>query len=339
VVVVFLAAIVGGGVYAYQWYSKRHADWVNSAGTGSVIVQVKPGEFACTQALEDTMVNAGVVASGTAFCDAAKNSANSSALQPGYFRLHKHMGAALAWKLLTNPQSRVQQGVVVPDGLPASKIIALLAKGTGKPVSQFQTVLKNDVSQLGLPSWAKGKYEGFLYPATYDIQPGATPLSILKMMVAQFNTEVASLHLAAKAKAAGFTEQQVIVEASLLEGEVHPNYYGDVARVIDNRLNQNMPLGLDSTVAYITGHYVYNLTKSDLNVKSLYNTFKHAGLPPGPIDSPDVAAIQAVLHPTEGVTPHTWLYFVTVDKAGKTDFTASYSQFLTWSNEAKHNGV
>jgi UPF0755 protein len=339
VVIVFLVAIAGGGVYAYKWYSKRHADWVNSPGYGSVIVQVKPGEFACTQALENTMVSAGVVASGTAFCDAAKSAANSASLEPGSFRLHKHMGAALAWKMLVSPKSRVQQTVAVPDGLPASKIIVLLAKGTGIPLSQFQSALKNDVGQLGLPSWAKGNPEGFLYPATYPIQPGTSAVDILKMMVSKFNSEAASLKMAAVAKRVGFTELQVITEASLLEAEVGsvPKYFPDVARVIDNRLNQVPPmkLQLDSTVAYATGHYIYNLSQSDLNVKSPYNTFKHAGLPPGPIDSPDAAAIQAVLHPNDSQTARTWLYFVTVNKAGKTDFTASYSLFLTWSAEAK----
>jgi UPF0755 protein len=340
VVIVFLAAVAGGGVYAYKWYSKRHADWVGSKGFGSVTVQVKPGEIACSTALENTMVSAGVVASATAFCDAAKTAANSAALEPGYFRLHKHMGAALAWDLLTNPKSRVQQTVAVPDGLRATKIIQLLAKGTGIPLSQFQAALK-DTSALGLPSWAHGNPEGFLYPATYDIQPETSALDILKMMVTQFNTEISSMNLAAAARRAQFTEYQIITEASLLEGEVGPTYYADVARVIDNRLNQVPPmdLGLDSTVAYATGQYIYNLSAKDLSVNNPYNTFNHAGLPPGPIDSPDVAAIQAVLRPNDSATARTWLYFVTVNKAGLTKFTASPSQFQIYSNEAKQNGV
>jgi peptidoglycan lytic transglycosylase G len=143
--------------------------------------------------------------------------------------------------------------------------------------------------------------------------------------------------LAAKAKKAEFTEYQVLIEASLLEGEVPPQYYGQVARVIDNRLNAvpEMTLGLDSTVAYAVNKYIYNLTQSDLNVNSPYNTTKHLGLPPGPIDSPDAAAIDAVLHPAKG----TWLYFVTVNKSGLTKFTDSSTQFNIWVNEAKQNGL
>ena len=338
VIVIFLAAVVGGGIYGYSWYSKRHADWTGSAGTGSVIVQVLPGAVACSQTLEDAMVSKGVVASAAAFCSAAKTAGNSASLEPGYFKLRKHMGAALAWALLINPKSRVQNTVAVPDGLRASRILPLLAKKTGLPLSQFTAALK-DTSALGLPSFAKGNPEGFLWPATYSIQPGTSAQGILKMMVAQFNTEMSpsNLNLAARASAAHFTEYQVIIEASLLEGEVPPQYYAKVARVIDNRLNAvpEMTLGLDSTVAYAVNKYVYNLTQSDLNSNSPYNTTKRLGLPPGPIDSPDAAAIEAVLHPAHG----DWLYFVTVNKSGTTLFTNSSSQFQIYSNEAKNNGV
>jgi uncharacterized YceG family protein len=333
VLIIFLGAVVGGGAYAYRWYSKRHADWTNSQGYGSVVVKVLPGEVACSSAMENMMVSDGIVASASAFCTAAK--ANSTAaLEPGSFKMRKHMGAALAWALLLNPKSRVQNRVAVPDGLRASKIIAILAAKTGIPYSQFVSALKN-TSALGLPSWAKGNPEGFLWPATYPFEPGASAQSILQTLVKQSESEYASINLAAKAKAAQFTEYQVIIEASLLEAEVPPKYYANVARVIDNRLNQGMTLGLDSTVAYALNKYIYNLTQSDLNVNSPYNTTKHTGLPPGPIDSPGLAAILAVLHPAS----NSYLYFVTVNKQGLTEFTSDPNQFAIWSNEAKHNGV
>jgi UPF0755 protein len=336
ILIIFAGGVVGGGAYAYHWYAKRHADWTGSVGYGSVVVHVAPGAVACSGAMENMLVSDGVVASGSAFCSAAKADDGGAALEPGTFRLRKHMGAALAWALIINPKSRVQTKVTVVDGLRASKIIALLAKGTGIPYSEFQSALK-DTSALGLPSWAKDNPEGFLWPATYPIQPGTSALSILQTMVKQANTEFASLDLAAKAKTAGFTEYQVIICASLLEGEVTPQYYAKVARVIDQRLNQIPPmkLGLDSTVAYAVNKYIYDLSQSDLNSNSPYNTTKYAGLPPGPINSPDVAAIEAVLHPAQG----SWLYFVTVNKQGLTEFTSDPNQFAAWSAEAKRNGV
>jgi UPF0755 protein len=336
ILIIFVGGIVGGGAYAYKWYAKRHADWTGSNGKGSVVVKVMPGEIACSSALENVLVSDGIVASGAAFCNAAKANGSGAQLEPGYFTLHKHMGAALAWALIINPKSRVQTTVAVPDGLRASKVIALLAAKTGIPLSKFEAALK-DTSALGLPSWAKGNPEGFLWPATYNLQPGFSASSILQMLVKQATSEYASINLQAKAKAAQFTEYQVIIEASLLEAEVPPQYYTRVAKVIDNRLNQvpQWNLGLDSTVAYALNKYVYNLTQSDLNVNSPYNTTKHPGLPPAPIDSPDLAAIQAVLHPaTTGA-----LYFVTVNKQGLTEFTSDPNQFQAWANLAKKNGI
>ena len=114
-------------------------------------------------------------------------------------------------------------------------------------------------------------------------------------------------------------------------------YYAEVARTLDNRLQINMPLQLDSTVAYATGHYTFNLSNSELNFPSPYNTFLHADLPPGPINSPDIVAIKAFLHPAS--SSNNWIYFVTVNKSGLTKFTNSKTQFDIWSNEAKQNGV
>jgi UPF0755 protein len=156
-------------------------------------------------------------------------------------------------------------------------------------------------------------------------------------MVAKFNSEISTINLPREAKAGKLTEYQVIKEASLLEAEVGavPKYFGEVAGVIDNRLNQHWYLGLNSTVAYALNKYTYNLSQSDLNTSSLYNTMNHYGMPPGPIDSPDLQAIKAVLHPTQTSA----MYFITINKAGKTLFTSSQSQFTAWSHEAARNGV
>ncbi len=336
VLIIFLAVVAAGGLYGYNWYAKRHADWSGS-GYGTVIVQVKPGGTAYD--LSSTLVQDGVIAAAAPFRTVAEESGKAALLEPGSFRLHKHMSAAAAWALIINPKARVQTSVAVPDGLRASRIIALLAKKTGIPLSQFQSALKNDVSQLGLPAWAKGNPEGFLYPATYPVQPGTSALDILKTMVAKFNSEVSTLNLASEAKAGHFTnEYEVIIEASLLEAEVGavPQYYGKVAGVIDNRLNQHWYLGLNSTVAYALNKYgSYNLSQSELHTTSKYNTMNHYGVPPGPIDSPDLAAIEAVLHPTHT----TAMYFITINKAGTTRFTDSAAQFSAWSQLAVRNGV
>jgi UPF0755 protein len=330
---VVLIVILGGGAAGYHYYSlykSRHSSYSGN-GFGAVTVMVKQGDT--LDSIGPQLVRLGVIAAVDPWAAFVQN---KGGLQPGEFKLHKHMGPAQAYALLMNPKSRVNITVTIPDGMRYSKFLPLMAQKSGIPLSQFQAAIQNTAA-LGLPSYANGNAEGFLYPATYDILPGSTTaLQILQKAVAQFNAEAASLNLVAAAQKAQFTPGQVITEASLLEAEVGPQYYAQVARVIDNRLNQGMKLQLDSTVSYATGVYSYNLTQSELNVNSPYNTFLHADLPPGPIDSPGAAAIQAALHPAP---QNGDLYFVTVDKKGTTLFTSSYSQFLTWQAQAKAAGV
>ena len=335
--IVVVVLLCGAGGVAYHFYSKyksAHASYSGN-GYGTVTVTVPAGATAVTLAPE--LVRKGVIASSDTFVSYVDTSNDPTGLQPGEFRLHEHMGNAQAWAMLLNPKSAVDSTVTIPDGLPVTLILKKLASSSGIPLSKFQAAIK-DTSALGLPSWAKGNPEGFLYPDTYDIVPGSTTaLQILQEAVHQFNQEVVQLHLASAAKTAEFTELQVITEASLLEGEVGPKYYKDVARTLDNRLAIKMPLQLDSTVSYATGDYTYNLSTAQLHFPSPYNTFLHADLPPGPINSPSLAAIKAVLHPAS--SSNDWTYFITVNKSGLTEFTNSYTQFVNWSNEAKQNGV
>jgi UPF0755 protein len=286
-------------------------------------------------ALAPRLVKLGVIKATEPFTAAAKDNPGAG-LMPGTFALHRHMNAAKAWAQLLNPKAQLQVTVTIPDGLRATEIIARLAQQTHIPLPQFKTALAN-TSALGLPASANHNPEGYLFPDTYIFQPHTTALQMLQAMVKRFSTETASVHLAQAAKSAHFSVAQVITEASLLEAEVDPKDYPKAARVIDNRLNIGMALGLDSTILYalhIQG--TFNLTKAQLNVKSPYNTRLHTGLPPGPIDSPGLVAINAVLHPS--AKSNNWLFFVTIDpKTGRTGFTHSYSQFLAWSAESAKN--
>jgi UPF0755 protein len=328
IVLAIFAGIGYTGYHYYSAYKAKHASYTGS-GYGSTQILVHSGDT--LDSISSQLLHKGVILSIDPW---ASYVANKSGLQPGKYKIHIHMSPAAAYKALTNPKNVIVTKVTIPDGMRESKILPLMASESGIPLSQFETAIKNTAA-LGLPSYANGNPEGYLYPDTYDVAPGETALKILQTAVAQFNAEATTLNLAAAAAKVSYTPMQIITGASLLEAEVGPTYYGQVARTIDNRINQGMALQLDSTVAYATGKYIYNLSSSDLNVNSLYNTFLHKDLPPGPIDSPDAAAIQAFLAPPQG----NWLYFVTVDKKGTTDFTNSYSQFQTWSAQAKANGV
>jgi UPF0755 protein len=330
--VIALVLLVALGAGGYKLYRHFQSSDYTGPGTGEVTVQVLNGDTATS--LAPRLVKAGVVASTSSFVSAAKDSSNPDGLEPGFFRLRHHMNSAAAYAMLLDPKARIQSVVTIPEGLRATSIIATLEAKTGVSASAF-TAAEKDTSALGLPSYANGNLEGYLFPATYNFNPGTSALSMLKTMVSQFNQEASSINLPAAAKTAQLTPNQVITVASILEAEAgNPKYYADVAEVIYNRLNQDMFLGLDSTVNYALHRFGVSLTQSQLQVNSPYNTFIHKGLPPGPIDSPGNAAIVAALHPAHGDL----LYFVTVNvKTGLTKFATTSAGFQQLENECDQN--
>ena len=328
VLVVILAT--AGTVLYYLWHNYLHPPDYSGPGTGTVIVDIKSGETATQVGTE--LQAKGVVASVRAFSNAAKASGKGSSLQPGHYRLHEHMAAALAFALLLKPSSRVQLTVLVTEGERLSEIIASAAKVTGN-LKGYEQAIKNP-SALGLPSYAKGSLEGYLYPATYTIQPGTQPAQVLRSMVMRFTVEANSVGLAAVAKKDKISEGDAITIASLVQAEgKRPQDLPKIAEVIYNRLNQHMKLQLDTTVLYARHSRAADVTIAQAQgTKSAYNTYLHAGLPPGPIDSPGDLAIRAALHPATG--HNTWLYFLTVNpKTGQTKFTSSYATFLNYVAE------
>ena len=228
------------------------------------------------------------------------------------------MQASLAWADLTNPKNMLQTVVTIPEGKRASQVIAIVAQKTKIPLKNFQTVLDHP-SQLGLPSYANGKVEGYLFPATYAIQPNETALQILQSMVARFNQEATAIDLPAAAKRAGLTESEVVIDASMAQAEGGSvSDYPKIAEVINNRLKIHMALQFDSVLLYGLNKYAINVTDAQIATPGPYNDFEHTGLPPGPISNPGDAAIQGILRPDTG----NWLYFLTVT-GGKSEFSST----------------
>jgi UPF0755 protein len=302
-------------------------------GTGSVLVVVHPGDS--STAIADTLVTDHVVKSAGAFTSAAAADPRSREIGPGTYRLHSHMAASKALSLMLSPSSLVDYKVTIPEGFTAKAIVARIAADTPISAASLNTALR-DPAALGLPAYANGHVEGFLYPATYDIQPGMTATQVLRAMVSRYQQEATSLHLPATGKVHGLTAYQVLTLASIVQREGRlVTDYPKIAEVFLNRLSQGMPLGSDATLFYVLGPNHGPLTESDLQMQSPYNTRLNTGLPPTPINSPGQAALQAVLHAPSGP----YLYFVTIDKAGHTAFATTLARFNQLVAESRANGV
>jgi UPF0755 protein len=153
--------------------------------------------------------------------------------------------------------------------------------------------------------------EGYLYADTYNFPPDATAASMIAAMVKRFRQQWKP-EWTEKARTLGMTPRQIVTVASLIETEAKlPEERPVIASVVYNRLRKNMALGIDSSIIYaskLAGKWKNDgkVYKSDLDRQSPYNTRLNTGLPPGPIASPSLSALQAALNPSQT----DYLYYV-----------------------------
>ena len=340
VLVVALAIIAVAAVAAYTVLRPVVDGFLESndypgPGSGTVEVVVNDGDSGRT--IAQSLQKAGVVKTAKAYLDAAATDKRASSIQPGSYTFREQMSAKDALAVLVDPANRDVPRVTIREGLWKNEIFAALSKGTGVPLKDYQAAAK-DPAALGLPAPAKGNLEGWLFPSTYEFPTKATAVEQLKTMVAKTGSVLD------KAGVAEQDRQRVLTIASIVEGEVSGDAdRAKVARVVENRLASHGPpsyglLQMDSTVHYaVQKRGKAGTTDADRQSSSPYNTYKVQGLPPGPINSPGAASIEAAAHPAAG----SWLFFVTVDPdTGETKFAttqaehdANVREFQTWCRE------
>lgn len=331
---IILAGIIGGGgYYGYRWVNDALVpDDYTGQGTGEIIIEIKDGQIASEVAQE--LERQGVVASAKAFTNALASADKSGSLQPGSYKVRKQMPAADVVKLL-EPNKRVLKKVRLAEGLRLADTYTKLAEQTGLDRKKFEAAAKN-AENLDLPAYARGKLEGYAFPATYDFPPKATAGDILTRMVQRFQQTAEKVELESGAKSLGHTPHEIITIASIIQAEAgrHEDM-PKIARVIYNRLDSKMTLSMDSTVMYAWKRYRTTATHAELEIKSPYNTYKNLGLPPGPITNPGDDAIEAALNPAKGP----WLYFVATDpKSNVTKFATTEAERQALLAEFRRNG-
>lgn len=285
-------------------------------GQGFTRVTIAPGDGAADVAA--AMLKAGVVESTRAFVNAAKKSGRAADIQPGVYRVPLHASGRAAMAAILDPANRLVTQVTIPEGYTEKQILALLATKTGLPLVQLRTAA-GQIGNLGLPDGFKPtSAEGFLFPTTYDFDPGLSADAVIQQLTAQFAAEYNKLGFVAAAKAEHLTSYQALIIASLVEAEAKfPEDRPKIARVILNRMAAGQPIGIDAANRYgvaLTGKDPNSTTYTE---NSPYNVRTHLGLPPTPVSNPGEASLLAALHPAAG----NWLYYVVDDAAGHHLFT------------------
>lgn len=331
IVLLLALVLVGGGAWAAVgalvpmvsgvFGGSSEAEDFAGPGEGEVTVTVKAGQTG--EDIATTLRDAGVVKTRSAYLEAAAGDPQAAAaIQPGSYVLLKQMKAADAFDTLSDPGNRAVARTTIKEGLWVNEVFAALSKGTGVPVKEYQAAAKKPEA-IGLPEEAKGRLEGWLHPLTYEFSEGATAEEQLKTLVGE------TVKALEGAKVPRDEWLRTLTIASIVEGEV--NGKADrpkVARVVLNRLEGGPPsyglLQMDSTVHFIAQERGRaGTTDEQRDSDSPYNTYKVAGLPPGPINSPGTASIEAAGNPADG----DWFFFVTVNpQTGETKFAETVGE-------------
>jgi UPF0755 protein len=243
-------------------------------------------------------------------------------------------GAAVAVPLLTlerGHQEAEPASLVIPEGWRASQVYDAIDQALKLPPGSTRKSIGK--AGLKLPGEAQGNPEGYLFPATYPLEKGATPESLLRSMVDTAEKKFNAAPTAAGAQRNAMNLYQALTIASIVQAEAATKAdMGKVARVVLNRLERGMPLQMDSTINYALNRTTLSTSMDDTRIESPYNSYQRMGLPPTPIDNPGEEAMRATLN----APPGNWLYFVTV-KPGDTRFTDDYATHM--SNVAEFNAL
>lgn len=321
-----LVLVLAGGAWVLsgRLFSSGGPPDYRGSGTGTVTIKVAPGDDATV--IGATLARQGVVESQQAFVAAAKADSRSLSIEPGAYALHKQMSAKAALAMLLDPSARVSLRMTIPEGSTEATILADLAKTLSAPLTQVKAAAAN-LASLGIPAGYGNPVsaEGFLFPQTYEFDPGTTPAQALQQMVVQFIDADRQAGLTQKAASVGLNPYQVLIVASMIEGEAKfPQDRGKIARVIYNRLAQGMPLGIDATSVYEARLAGKDPSSINYNIETPYNTRLTPGkLPPTPISNPGEASMAAAVSPTPG----NWTYYVVSDAQGHHTFTNDPAEF------------
>lgn len=268
----------------------------------------------------------GVIESVLGFRIAMFLSGNDLSIEAGRYELHQGLTASDAIDVLSEGAFGAEfVTVTFPEGSWLTEFAAILEEDTHISGDDFLDLVTNGgVTSKLLPDGVTS-LEGLLFPSTYQVIKKDTARSIARRLVREMEEETGRLDFAAKLEALGYTPYEGIIVASMIEGEAKiPEERAMVARVVYNRLEQGIPLGIDATILYALGERKEFITESDLAIESPYNSRKVAGLPPTPIGAPGRDALEAAANPAEG----DWLYYVLSDCEGHHAFSEDYDEFI-----------
>jgi peptidoglycan lytic transglycosylase G len=304
ILVLTVLILIAAAVAAWQIYG-RLVEPFKLYSAEEQFVEIAPGSS--TRAIGRALVEAGVVRDTLVFRIALWQSGAARRLKAGEYRFDRPMTAADVVDKLARGDVYLH-AITFPEGLTIREMARIFeAQGFGS-AEEFLSAA-GEVGLIADLDPDARDLEGYLFPETYALPRRGTARELVSMMTSRFQ-QVFSHPLREEAAAQGLSVRQVTTLASIVEKETAKTDERPlVAAVYLRRLRIGMALQSDPTVIYAltrAGRYDGNLTRENLQFDSPYNTYRHAGLPPGPIAAPGRSSIEAVVRPAES----DYLYFV-----------------------------
>lgn len=286
------------------------------SGTGQVRVIVPRG--ATLRVAAESLAKAGVVQNATAFRLYGMLRGSDRSIRAGTYVFKRGVSWGEVLDDLRGGKG-LEHAITIPEGWSLIQIVPQLARVLEVPVDSVQAAVR-DTALLHALDVPTPTLEGYLFPDTYVFTDGTTARAAIRVMVERFQ-RVWQPEWNDRVQALAMSRHDVMALASIVEKEARlPEERPVIAAVYLNRLKKGMLLQADPTVQYALGKHVARVYYKDLAVESPYNTYKHTGLPPGPIASPGKPSIVAALNPAN--VPYT--YFVAYPD-GHHEFTTNFA--------------
>jgi UPF0755 protein len=321
--------VVVGALAAVAWFAVSLFQPFKGDGNGTP-VRVSIAEGSSLGDIAQELERNGVISNAGFFELRARLAGRSDALRPGAYRLQEDMSFNAALDVLETGVDPDVTVVSLPEGLSRRELVPLV-RGTEVRGSYRRASRRNPAlnpRRYGAPRGAS--LEGFLFPATYELRKRPPARALVRAQLEAFRRNFGKVDLR-YARRKNLTPYDVLIIASLIDREAAVARERKlIASVIYNRLSEDITLGIDATVRYITGNWDQPLRVSELENPSPYNTRVNPGLPPGPIGNPGLAAIRAAARPAR--TGYLF-YVAAVCGNGKHKFAETDAEFARYEEQ------
>jgi uncharacterized YceG family protein len=307
-----------------------------SPGEVGAEVRVTIPEGSSLKQIAAILAKKGVVEHANLFVYQVKDDGHENDLKPGAYVLHVNEPYDDLVALLVQGVAAPTVDVTLPEGLTIAEQARRIARAVpGFDAATYVQIATQAPPEVKVEGYEAGTtLEGLLFPATYEVRDKVKPRVFIELQLAALRENLDKVDMT-RARKANLTEYDVIIIASLIEGEARVADERDlVGAVVWNRLREGMMLQIDAAIQYALGERKPALTYDDYKVESPYNVYKYAGLTPTPINSPGLAALRAAANPARV----DYLYYVArADGSGRHYWSHDYDQFLRDKARAGQN--